>query len=103
MWLNDNDYFQLALAKFNGGAGWWNWKKLDDAVNKIPNDQRMTYENIIIIKDGAVLPSKADVETKQNEIKEYYETTRPATKTSAKNKLKTGEKLTDDEVEALFG
>ena len=43
------------------------------------------------------------METKQNEIKEYYETTRPATKTSAKNKLKTGEKLTDDEVEALFG
>ena len=102
MWLNDNDYFQLALAKFNGGAGWWSWKKLDDAGNKIPNDQRMTYEYIIIIKDGAVLPSKADVETKQNEIKEYYETTVPAKKASGKQKLK-DLGLDDEEIKALTG
>ena len=23
----DIDYFQKALGKFNGGAGWWGWKK----------------------------------------------------------------------------
>jgi hypothetical protein len=103
MWLNDNDYFQLALGKFNGGPGWYSWKKLDDAGNKIPNNQRMTYENIIIIKDGAVLPSKSDVETKQNEIKEKYEVTIPAQKESGKSKLKSGDALTDAEISALFG
>ena len=99
----NKDYLQLALSRFNNGAGWWSWKKLDDDGNKIPNDQRMTYENIIIIKDGAVLPSKSDVETKQNEIKEYYETTIPTNKTSGKAKLKSGDALTDAEISALFG
>ena len=99
----NKDYLQLALSRFNNGAGWWSWKKLDDDGNKITNDQRMTYENIIIIKDGAVLPSKSDVETKQNEIKEYYETTIPTNKTSGKAKLKSGDALTDAEISALFG
>ena len=101
--FNDTEYLQFALCKFNGGAGWYSWKKLDGDGNKIPNDQRMTYENIIIIKDGAVLPSKSDVETKQNEIKEYYETTIPTNKTSGKAKLKSGDALTDAEISALFG
>ena len=99
MWLNDNDYFQLALAKFNGGAGWWNWKKLDDAGNKIPNDQRMTYANIKIIKDGATMPSEADVNTKIQELKDA-ETQKENDKTSAQNKLK-ALGLTDAEIEAL--
>ena len=39
------NYFQEALQTFNGG-NWYGWKKEDDNGNKIPNDQRMTYENI---------------------------------------------------------
>ena len=101
--LKDIDYFQLALAEYNGGAGWWSWKKLDDSGNVIPNDQRMTYENILIIKDGAVLPSKSDIETKQQAIKEKFEVTYPAKKASGKAKLKAGEALTDAEISALFG
>jgi hypothetical protein len=54
------DYLQLALQTFNGG-NWYGWKKVDDDGNKIPNDQRMTYANIKIIKEGATMPSEADV------------------------------------------
>ena len=44
------DYFQDALQTFNGGD-WYGWKKEDSEGNKIPNDQRMTYANIEIIKE----------------------------------------------------
>ena len=33
-------------------------KKVDSDGNKIPNDQRMTYANIKVIKDGATIPVK---------------------------------------------
>ena len=66
----NKDYLQLALSRFNNGAGWWSWKKLDDDGNKIPNDQRMTYANIEVIKDGATIPSEADVNAKIQELKD---------------------------------
>ena len=46
----DRDYFQHALLTFNGG-NWYGWKTHDDNGNKIPNDQRMQYKYIKIIKD----------------------------------------------------
>ena len=52
----NKDYFQLALHTFNGGD-WYGWETHDEDGNKIPNDQRMTYANIKIIKDGATIPS----------------------------------------------
>ena len=94
----DKDYFQLALQTFNGG-NWYAWKKEDDNGNKIPNDQRMTYANIKIIKDGATIPSEADVNAKIQELKDA-ETTKANNKTSAQNKLK-ALGLTDAEIEAL--
>ena len=63
------DYFQRALQTFNGG-NWYGWKKEDSDGNKIPNDQRMTYANIEVIKDGATIPSEADVNAKIQEIKD---------------------------------
>ena len=33
---------------------------------KIPNDQRMCWEHVIVIKDGAVMPTKAEVEANSN-------------------------------------
>ena len=93
------EYFQLALGKFNGGAGWWGWKTHDDSGNKIPNDQRMTYANIKIIKDGATMPSEADVNTKIQELKDA-ETQKANDKISAQNKLK-ALGLSDAEIEAL--
>ena len=97
----DRDYLQDALMTFNN-ANWYGWKKEDDNGNKIPNDQRMQYKYIKIIKDGATMPSEADVNAKIQEIKDA-ETARANAKTSGKAKLKAGEALTDAEIEALFG
>ena len=95
------DYLQRALTTFNGGM-WYGWKTHDDNGNKIPNDQRMQYKYIKIIKDGATMPSEAEVNAKIQEIKDA-ETARANAKTSGKAKLKAGEALTDAEIEALFG
>ena len=64
----NRDYFQEALLTFNGG-NWYSWKKTDSDGNKIPNDQRMTYANIKIIKDGATMPTEAEVNAKIQELK----------------------------------
>ena len=95
------DYLQNALMTFNGG-NWYGWKTHDDNGNKIPNDQRMTYANIKIIKEGATIPSEADVNAKIQEIKDA-DTARANAATSGKAKLKAGEALTDAEIAALFG
>jgi hypothetical protein len=92
------DYLQEALQTFNGG-NWYGWKKEDDNGNVIPNDQRMTYANIKIVKDGATIPSEADVNAKIQEIKDA-ETQKENDKISAQNKLK-ALGLTDAEIEAL--
>ena len=97
--FNDTEYLQFALCKFNGGAGWYNWKKVDNNGNKISNDQRMTYANIEVIKDGATIPSEADVNAKIQEIKDA-EAAIANNKTSATNKLK-ALGLTDAEIGAL--
>ena len=95
------DYFQEALHTFNGG-NWYGWKTHDDNGDKIPNDQRMTYANIKIIKEGATMPSEADVNAKVQELKDA-DTAKANARTSGKAKLKAGEALTDAEIEALFG
>jgi len=97
----NRDYFQEALQTFNGG-NWYGWKTHDDNGDKIPNDQRMTYANIKIIKEGATIPSEADVNAKIQEIKDA-DTARANAATSGKAKLKAGEALTDAEIAALFG
>ena len=97
--FNNTEYLQFALCKFNGGAGWYSWKKIDNNGNKIPNDQRMTYANIEVIKDGATIPSEADVNAKIQEIKDA-EAAIANNKTSATNKLK-ALGLTDAEIGAL--
>ena len=96
--MKNIDYFQKALHEFNDG-NWYGWKKVDSDGNKIPNDQRMTYANIEVIKDGATIPSEADVNAKIQEIKDG-ETKRINDKASANAKLK-ALGLTDDEIEAL--
>ncbi len=63
------DYLQDALHTFNGG-NWYGWKKVNDDGAKIPNDQRMCYANIEVIKDGATIPSEADVNAKIQEFKD---------------------------------
>jgi len=94
----DRDYFQDALHTFNG-SNWYGWKTHDDNGNKIPDDQRMTYANIKIIKDGATMPSEADVNAKIQELKDA-DAQKVNDKISAQNKLK-ALGLTDAEIEAL--
>ena len=97
----DRDYLQEALTTFNGGS-WYGWKKHEDNGDKIPNEDRMQYKYIKIIKDGAIMPSEADVNAKIQELKDA-ETAVENNKTSGKAKLKSGEALSNAEVEALFG
>tara|TARA_R100000278_G_C5445854_1_gene155422 strand:- start:33 stop:341 length:309 start_codon:yes stop_codon:yes gene_type:complete len=101
--MTDKDYLQLALSTFNEGV-WYGWKKEDDNGNKIPNKDRMQYQYIKIIKEGATMPSEADVNAKIQELKDS-DTARTNAKTSAINKLKgeTYSALTDAETKALFG
>ena len=94
------DWFQNALQTFNDGD-WYSWKKEDSEGNKIPNDQRMTYANIIVVKEGATIPSEADVNAKIQELKDL-ETAKQTNETSARTKLK-NLGLTDDEIKALIG
>ena len=97
----NKDYLQLALHTFNGG-NWYGWKTHDDNGDKIPNSDRMQYKYIKIIKDGATMPSEADVNAKVQELKDA-DTAKANARTSGKAKLKAGEALTDAEIEALFG
>jgi len=96
----DRDYLQDALQTFNGG-NWYGWKTHDDNGNKIPNDQRMTYANIKIIKDGATMPTQAEVNAKIQELKDA-EADKETKKASAKQKL-LDLGLTEEEVKALIG
>ena len=96
----DKDYLQTALHTFNGG-NWYGWKKEDENGNKIPSDQRMTYANIKIIKDGATMPSEAEVNAKIQELKNAEQAAIDK-KASGKQKLK-DLGLDDDEIQALIG
>ena len=90
----DRDWLQDALQTFNGG-NWYFWKK------DWTGEKRMSYENIIIVKDGATMPSEDEVNAKIQELKDE-ETNRENKKTSGKQKLK-DLGLDDDEIQALMG
>ena len=96
----ERDYLQEALMTFNGG-NWYGWKKEDDNGNKIPNSERMQYQHIKIIKDGATMPTEAEVNAKIQELKDA-ETANQNAKTTGKQKLK-DLGLDDDEIQALMG
>ena len=94
------DYLQNALMTFNG-SNWYGWKTHDDNGNKIPNSERMQYQHIKIIKDGATMPSEADVNAKIQEFKDA-ETAFETKTASGKQKLK-DLGLDDEEIQALIG
>tara|TARA_R100001463_G_scaffold30671_1_gene69751 strand:+ start:386 stop:688 length:303 start_codon:yes stop_codon:yes gene_type:complete len=98
----NRDYFQNALHLFNTDTpNWYGWKTHDDNGNKIPNSQRMQYQYIKIIKDGATMPSEDDVNAKIQELKDA-EANKETKKASGKQKLK-DLGLDDDEIQALIG
>ena len=61
--------FQDALSRFNRDkSAWYGWKKVDEDGNRIPDDQRMTYENIELLDPTATIPSKAEIDAKLKEM-----------------------------------
>ena len=96
--MNEQEWLRTALANMHSGQ-WFSWRKEDESGNIIPNDQRMTYENIVVIKDGITKPTEAEVNAKIQELKDA-ETQKENDKVSAKNKLK-ALGLTDAEIKAL--
>ena len=94
------DYLQKALAQFNiGKPQWYGWKKHNDDGTKIPNNERMCYDCLILNDDTAIMPTKAEVEAKIQELKDA-EVAREVKKEEAKAKLlELG--LTEEHLKAL--
>ena len=98
--MTDREYLQLALHTFNSG-NWYGWKKEDSDGNKIPNSERMQYKYIKVIKEGATIPSEANVNAKIQELKDA-DTAAANKKASGKQKLNDFG-LDDAEIKALTG
>ena len=95
----DRDYLQDALHTFKG-SNWYGWKTHDDNGNKISNSERMQYQHIKIIKDGATMPTEAEVNAKIQELKDEAQA-KIDLKASVKTKLIAGEALTEDEANTI--
>ena len=97
------DYLQEALQTFNetNGVNWYGWEKEDSEGNKIPNSERMQYQHIKIIKEGATMPTEAEVNAKIEELKQA-ETDKETKRASAKQKLQ-DLGLTVNEIKEAFG
>ena len=98
--MENEEILQTALQTFNGG-NWYGWKTHDDNGNKIPNSERMQYQYIKIIKDGATMPTEAEVNAKIQELKDA-ETQKETDASTGKQKLK-DLGLNDAEIKALIG
>ena len=65
---------QDALKHFNVGLGqWYGWRKVDGDGNEIPDDQRMSYQHLIIHGDVAVKPTEQQVNDKIAELEVSFE------------------------------
>ena len=92
----EKDYLQEALLKFNVGIPqWYGWRK------DWTGEKRMSYENVILNDDSAVMPTEAEVNAKIEELKQE-EIDREARKASAKAKLE-AIGLTTEEIKEAFG
>ena len=98
----EKDYLQLALCSFNQKKPqWYGWKKYNDDGTKIPNDQRMCYECLILNDNTATMPTEAEVNAKIQELKDA-EAQKETDASSGKQKLK-DLGLNDAEIKALIG
>ena len=98
--MNEQEWLSYALAQMHSGQ-WFGWRKEDNNGNIIPNDQRMTYENIIVHDNSITKPTEAEVNTKIQELKDA-EANAITKKASGKQKL-LDLGLTEEEVKALIG
>lgn len=98
--MNEQDLLNKALSHLHTGQ-WFGWKTHDDNGNKIPNNQRMSYENIIIHNNSITMPTKQEVEAKIQELKDL-ENNRIINKQSALTKL-SALGLTEAEIKSIIG
>ena len=98
--MNEEEYLNIALASMHNGQ-WFGWRKEDNNGNIIPNDQRMSYENIIVLDDSITKPTEAEVNAKIQELKDA-ETQKETDASNGKQKLK-DLGLDDAEIKALIG
>jgi len=102
----NKDYLQDALHSFNlDTPNWYGWRTHDDNGNKIPNDQRMCWEHTIVIKEGAIKPTKQELENKIEQLKIEHEQKIEqdiANKQSALTKL-SALGLTEAEIKSIIG
>tara|TARA_R110000744_G_scaffold127949_1_gene234931 strand:- start:76 stop:375 length:300 start_codon:yes stop_codon:yes gene_type:complete len=98
--MTDTEYLNIALASLHVG-GWFTWKTEDADGNKIAAANRMTYDNVVVTKEGISKPTLDVVNAKIQELKDA-ETNAVTKKASGKQKLK-DLGLNDDEIQALIG
>ena len=100
------DWLQKALHSFNlDTPNWYGWRTHDDNGNKIPSDKRMCWEHTIVIKDGAIKPTKQELENRITQLQTEHEqkiAQQEANKQSALNKLK-ALGLNDAEIKSIIG
>ena len=100
------DYLQIALHSFNlNTPNWYGWRTHYDNGNKIPNDQRMCWEHVIVIKDGAIKPTKQELEDRITQLQTEHEqkiAQQEANKQSALTKL-SALGLTEAEIKSIIG
>ena len=61
--MNNQDWLNYALSTMHSGQ-WFGFRK------DFTGSQRMTYENVILNDDTATLPTKDEVDSKIQEIKD---------------------------------
>jgi hypothetical protein len=98
--MNNEQWLSFALASMHSGQ-WYGWRKEDDDGNKIPNDQRMTYENIIVHDSSITKPTEAEVNAKIQELKDAEQAAIDKKASGKQKLLDLG--LTEEEVKALIG
>jgi len=68
------DLLQKTLIELKPDSlNWYGWAKTDKKENQIPNNERMTFDNVIVIKEGVTKPTKKEFEAKLREVTADYE------------------------------
>jgi hypothetical protein len=100
------DFLQRALHSFNlDTPNWYGWRTHDDNGNKIPSNERMCWEHTIVIKDGAIKPTRQELEDRITQLQTEHEqkiAQQEANKQSALTKL-SALGLTEAEIKSIIG
>ena len=60
---------QKVLRKLNVDTpDWYGWAKHDADGNKIPNDQRMQWKHVIVVRDDATMPTQEEFDAALAEV-----------------------------------